>query len=108
MFFVVPLMFVLSLIVPEIVAVVLAPAGVLTSIIVLVFDIVCKFFWKKEQVFKMFVNFMLLSKSCNLYGLQTAACASAVIALICAFVIVIFFSIGMEKIFEDAEKINNL
>ncbi len=106
LFFAVLLMFVLSMLLPDIAAVVLAPTGVLISLVVLVIDIICKFFRKKEQVFKMFVNFMLVGKTCQLYDLQTASYFAGAIALVLAFVIVIFFAVGLDKLSEDAAKIN--
>ncbi len=105
-FFIVPLMFVLSMLLPEIVGIVLAPAGVLIAIAVLVFDVCCKLFWKKEQVFKMFVSFMLVSKACMLYEYETASYVAGFIALALAFVITIFFAIGLEQLNIDAAKID--
>lgn len=105
-FFIVPLTFVLSMLLPEIVAIVLAPAGVLVAIAVCIFDICGKMFFKKEQVFKMFVNFMLVSKTCMLYDLQAASYVSGGITLVLAFVIVVFFALGLEQLNIDAEKIN--
>ncbi len=54
----------------------------------------------------MFVNFMLVGKTCQLYDLQTASYFAGAIALVLAFVIVIFFAVGLDKLSEDAAKIN--
>lgn len=107
-FFIVPLVFVLSMLLPEIVALMLAPAGVVIAIAVAIFDICCKMFFKKEQVFKMFVNFMLVGKTCMLYECQLGAYISAFVAVALAFIITIYFSISLDKLGEEAEKINKL
>ncbi len=107
-FFIVPLVFVLSMLLPDIAALILASAGVIVAIAVAVFDLCCKMFFKKEQIFKLFVDFMLIGKTCMLYDCQLGAYISAFVAIVLAFVITILFSIRLDKLGEAAEKINKL
>lgn len=107
-FLIVPVVFILSTILPDIVNVVLLPVGCVAAVIVLVIDLFCKKIFAKEQIFKMFCYSLLLIKVGQLYECETVINIAAVVAVGSVLAIVIWLPIKLDDVSEQARKIDKM
>lgn len=105
-FFMVPLTFVLSFVLPDIVNVVTVPMGLFFSAIVFIADCVRKKLFTRAQVFKMFLNSLLLMKFFILYEMKTCLYVTSGLALIFVFIILIVLADQFDTMVNESLRIN--
>ncbi|MCM1323616.1 MAG: hypothetical protein NC218_05600 [Acetobacter sp.] len=104
-FAIVPLMFIASIILPEIISIVLVLVGCVAAGLVIILDICMGKFIAKEQVFKMFCNALLGIRYGTLFECSIVLNIAAVLAVICIFAIIIGMSVAFDNVAEEARKI---
>lgn len=106
-YFVVPLVYILSVILPDSVGVVLTPIGVFVAAIAFIVDIISKKLFTKVQMFKLFCDSLLVVKFAQLYEYEVVVTVASVVAVLSAFVLVIFFAYMMNEIAEEVREIGS-
>lgn len=104
-FAIVPLMFIASIILPEIIGIVLVLVGCGAAALAIIFDVCFGKLLVKEQIFKLLFYALLGIRCGTLFTVSWVLDISAVIAIICTFVIVIRMSMAFDDIAEEARKI---
>jgi len=108
MYFIVPLMFISSIMLPDIISAVLVPVGMVAGVIVFVADIFSKKLFTKEQVFKLFCDSLLGIRFGQLYAYETVSTIAGVVAIGCVLVIVVWFSQKMDEVADEARNIDKI
>lgn len=105
-FFIVPLMFILSLVCPDIFGLLLVPIGCGAAVIVFVIDALTKTLFKKEQFFKLFCCALLVIRLGQLYELSFVVEIGMGVAILSSLAIIVFFSSKMDEIAEEGRQID--
>ncbi len=105
-YFIVPLMFILSVMLPDMVGVVLVPAGMLAAVIVLIADIISNKLLTRVQVFKLFCDSLLVMRFGQLYEHETVSTIAAAVGILSVFMLVVFFSCKLEELNDEARQID--
>lgn len=101
------LMFVLSIVLPELIAILLVPTGILFAVLVVVIDCFRRQFSLNEQLLKWFLYSLLFIKFGQLYDLLWVVNISGGAAMILALVVIIRRAKHYEDLLDDARKIDN-
>lgn len=105
---VVSLVFLLSLVLPDLVNVILVPVGVMFGGVVFVADCFRKKVFKKSQLLKMFLNMLLLVRLFVLYEMNTCVWVAMILAMLLSVAICAIFSIEYDTLVNESLELNKV